>query len=97
MTQIIDIFDFTQTAYLGEHLASWLMLLVSLPLCIWVLWGVRDTNYDVEHITKIEDIPDGVIAGVALPPGHVVGEHLDKDDTKAATAPEVTEGSSEEV
>lgn len=89
-----------QTAYLGEHLASWLMLLVSLPLCIWVLWGVRDTNYDVEHVTKVEDVPDGVIPGVAVPAGHVAGEHLDsKDDVKRSAAPEVTEGvsSSEEV
>lgn len=71
------------------------MLLVSLPLCIWVLWGVRDTNYDVEHVTKIEDVPDGIITGVALPPGHVAGDHLDKGVvTKTTHAPEVTEGGS---
>lgn len=81
-----------QTPYLGEHLLSWLMLLVSLPLCIWVLWGVRDTNYDVEHITKIEDVPDGV----ALPPANVAGEHLHNkgDDTKTSTAPHITEAAS---
>lgn len=68
------------------------MLLVSLPLCIWVLWGIRDTNYDVEHITKVEDIPDGVISGVAMPSGHVAGEHLHSkgDDVKTSTAPEIT-------
>lgn len=70
------------------------MLLVSLPLCIWVLWGVRDTNYDVEHVTKVEDVPDGIITGVALPPGHVAGDHLDKGVTKSTPAPEVTEGGS---
>lgn len=87
--------DAVKTAYLGEHLASWLMLLVSLPLCIWVLWGVRDTNYDVEHVTKVEDIPDGVIPGVALPAGHVAGDHLDsKGDTKMSAAPAVGEGAS---
>lgn len=59
-----------------------------------MLWGVRDTNYDVEHVTKIEDVADGVISGVALPPGHVVGEHLHKDDTKTPVTPEVNEGSS---
>ncbi|KAF3765382.1 MFS general substrate transporter [Cryphonectria parasitica EP155] len=82
--------DAVKTAYLGEHLVSWLMLLVSLPLCFWVLWGVRDTNYDVEHITKVEDLSDGAIEGVALPPGHVVGEHLHENNTK--TAPEVVTG-----
>ncbi|CAN8104143.1 unnamed protein product [Discula destructiva] len=88
--------DAVKTAYLGEHLASWMMLLVSLPLCMWVLWGIRDTNYDVEHVTKIEDVPDGVIAGVALPPGHVAGEHLHKGDMKTSAAPEITEGNSEQ-
>lgn len=58
------------------------MLLVSLPLCIWVLWGVRDSNYEVEHVTKIEDVSDGAIVGLALPPGHVAGEHLQKTDSK---------------
>lgn len=54
------------------------MLLVSLPLCFWVLWGVRDTNYDVEHVTKVEDVSDGVIEGLALPPGHHAGgQHAD--------------------
>lgn len=70
------------------------MLLISLPLCIWVLWGVRDTNYDVEHVTKIEDVTDGVISGVALPPGHVAGENLHQGDIKTPSAPEIMEGSS---
>lgn len=64
------------------------MLLVSLPLCAWVLWGVRDSNYEVEHVTKIEDVSDGAIDGLALPPGHVVGEHLHRSGSKGA--PEVT-------
>lgn len=75
---------FSQAAYLGEHLASWLMLLVSLPLCFWVLMGVRDTNYDVEHITKVEDLSDGAVEGVALPAGHAAGEHVHDGDKEAA-------------
>lgn len=71
-----------QTAYLAEHLVSWLLLLVSLPLCAWVLWGIRDSNYDVENVTHVEDVPEGAITGVALPPGHVAGEHLPDDGTK---------------
>lgn len=58
------------------------MLLVSLPLCAWVLWGIRDTNYDVENVTHVEDVPEGAITGIALPPGHVAGEHLPGDGVK---------------
>lgn len=72
-----------QTNYLAEHLISWLLLLVSLPLCAWVLWGIRDSNYDVENVTHIEDVPEGAITGIALPPGHVAGEHLPDDGSKA--------------
>lgn len=74
---------FHQTAYLVEHLVSWLLLLVSLPLCAWVLWGIRDSNYDVENATHIEDVPEAAITGIALPPGHVAGEHLPDDGLKA--------------
>ncbi|KAL2293472.1 hypothetical protein FJTKL_05372 [Diaporthe vaccinii] len=74
--------DAVKTAYLVEHLVSWLMLLVSLPLCAWVLWGIRDSNYDVENVTHVEDVPEGAITGIALPPGHVAGEHLPNDGVK---------------
>lgn len=80
-----------QTAYLGEHLVSWLLLLVSLPLCIWVLWGVRDSNYEVEKVTRVEDVSDSAIEGMALPPGHVAGEHA--HDSGVKTTPEIKEGS----
>lgn len=61
------------------------MLLASLPLCFWVLWGIRDTNYDVEHVTKVEDVAGGAIEGVALPSGHIVGEHLHKGDDEISS------------
>ncbi|KUI55303.1 hypothetical protein VP1G_02715 [Cytospora mali] len=83
--------DAVKTAYLGEHLISWLLLLLSLPLCIWVLWGVRDSNYEVEKVTHVEDVADGAIEGLALPPGHVAGEHL--HDSGVKKTPEVNEGS----
>lgn len=67
------------------------MLLVSLPLCFLVLWGVRDTNYDIEPVTKIEDVSDAAIEGLALPPGHVVGEHLHKTGSNISKkSPDVT-------
>lgn len=65
------------------------MLLLSLPLCFWVLWGVRDTNYDIEHVTKIEDVSDSAIEGLALPPGHIVGEHLHESGSTNKTSTSV--------
>ncbi|CAG8960842.1 hypothetical protein HYFRA_00002379 [Hymenoscyphus fraxineus] len=55
--------DAVKTAYLGEILISWLLLMVSMPLCLWVLWGVRDTNYDVEGVTRVEDVHGEVVVG----------------------------------
>lgn len=63
--------DAVKTAYLTEHLVSWLMLVVSLPLCGYVLWSVRDTNYDVEKVIHAEDVDKEQMHGdVALPVGH---------------------------
>jgi len=66
-----------QTAYLTEHLVSWLMLVISLPLCGYVLWGVRDTNYDVEGVIHAEDVEKSQMHGAAVPTGH----HLHDDPT----------------
>ena len=72
-----------QTAFLGEILVSWLLVLISLPLCALVLWHTRDTNYDIEKITRVEDVQDGVGAEVAMPEGHHLGEH--KEPTAEVT------------
>jgi hypothetical protein len=66
-----------QTPYLTEHLVSWLMLVISLPLCGYVLWSVRDTNYDVEGVVHAEDVDKEQIHGAAVPTGH----HLHDDPT----------------
>lgn len=46
------------------------MLVVSLPLCGYVLWSVRDTNYDVENVIHAEDIDSSKMHGAAVPTGH---------------------------
>ncbi|KAI1628089.1 major facilitator superfamily domain-containing protein [Exophiala viscosa] len=46
--------DAVKTAFLGEILISWLMLLISLPLCAWVLMTIRETNYEVEGTARVE-------------------------------------------
>jgi hypothetical protein len=53
------------------------MLVISLPLCGYVLWSVRDTNYDVEGVVHAEDVDKEQIHGAAVPTGH----HLHDDPT----------------
>ncbi|KAK5181816.1 hypothetical protein LTR44_006016 [Exophiala sp. CCFEE 6388] len=50
--------DAVKTAFLGEILISWLLLLISLPLCAWVLMTIRETNYEIEGITRVETVLD---------------------------------------
>lgn len=45
---------FSQTAYLTEALVSWLLILVSLPLCVIVLYQIRETNYDAEQTVHVD-------------------------------------------
>ena len=45
--------DATSTPYLNEHLASWIMMLVSFPLAGIVISTIKETNYDVEHVDYV--------------------------------------------
>jgi hypothetical protein len=69
--------DAVKTPFLTEHLVSWLMLLFSLPLCFYVLYKIRETNYDIEKPVHVEDINDVQIHNAALPKGHHAGvQHI---------------------
>ena len=58
------------------------MLVISLPLCGYVLWGIRDTNYDVEPVIHAEDVDKSQMHGeMALPSGH----HLHDDPSALRT------------
>ena len=48
--------DAVLTPYLNEHLASWIMMLVSFPLAGLVIHTIKETNYDAEHIDYVEDV-----------------------------------------
>ena len=69
--------DPNQTKYLTELLVSWIMLLVSLALCAFVLYHTRESNYEVEQVVRVEDVGSSEIHGAALPKGH----HVDAADT----------------
>jgi hypothetical protein len=88
--------DAVKTAFLGEILISWLMLLLSLPLCALVLWHTRETNYDIEETVHIEDIKNEAIGNVAVPKGHQIGEFTHVSEVTAeATAEAMTESKAE--
>jgi len=50
--------DAVKTPYLSEHLASWIMMLVSFPLAGLVIYTIKETNYDVEHLDYADDAKD---------------------------------------
>ena len=65
------------------------MLLVSLPLCFYVLYHTRESNYEVEKVIHVEDVGENQLH-VALPKGH----HLDmgQGDIAAIEEKKATEG-----
>ncbi|KAH8172889.1 major facilitator superfamily protein [Sarocladium implicatum] len=44
-----------RTPYLGEHLISWLLVLISMPFCALVLYKIRETNYEAEEVVTVDD------------------------------------------
>lgn len=54
-----------------EHLVSWLMMMFSLPFCAFVLYKIRESNYEVENVIRVEDIQkEGGLETAAMPAGH---------------------------
>ena len=48
--------DAVKTPFLNEHLASWIMLLFSLPLAGLVIYHIKDTSYTEEETVYVDDI-----------------------------------------
>ena len=48
--------DATSTPYLNELLASWIMMLVSFPLAGLVVYTIKETNYDTEHVDYVDGV-----------------------------------------
>ncbi|OWZ72512.1 hypothetical protein AYX14_01977 [Cryptococcus neoformans] len=56
--------DAAKTPYLNEHLSSWIMLLVCLPLAAYVIFHLEDTNYKPEEVVYVDNVnvgPEGVV------------------------------------
>lgn len=52
--------DASSTPFLNELLASWILMLVSLPLAGIVIWGIKDTSYTEEKTLYV----DGEVAEI---------------------------------
>ena len=48
--------DAVATPFLNEHLASWIMILISLPLAWIVVRTVKETNYEDEKMVYVDDV-----------------------------------------
>ncbi|KAI0366073.1 MFS general substrate transporter [Pilatotrama ljubarskyi] len=48
--------DAVATPFLNEHLASWVLMLVSFPLAWLVLRTVKETNYEDEKVVYVDDV-----------------------------------------
>ncbi|KAF8517384.1 MFS general substrate transporter, partial [Hysterangium stoloniferum] len=57
--------DAVKTPYLNERLASWFLLLVSLPPAFLVIRTIKETNYDDENMVYIDDLKDESHKGVS--------------------------------
>jgi len=70
--------DAVSTPLLNEHLASWIMMLVSYPLAFLVIRTIKETNYDTEKMVYVDDIKkDGLEQGS---PVSAEKSSIEKDD-----------------
>jgi len=48
--------DAVATPYLNEHLASWIMMIVSFPCAFLVIRTIKETNYEDEKMIYVDDV-----------------------------------------
>jgi hypothetical protein len=61
-----------QSAYLAESLSSWLLIIISLPLCALVFYHTADTLVNVEQVIHVEDLSAEKAEGISVPEGYHV-------------------------
>lgn len=79
--------DAVKTPYLTEVIVSFVIMLFSMPLCLYILWGFKETNYDEEGVVHVEDLDEDQVHHAAIPSGHHVHdtEAVPPADEKAST------------
>ncbi|KAH9848983.1 MFS general substrate transporter [Lenzites betulinus] len=60
--------DAVSTPFLNEHLASWILMLFSLPLAYLVIRSVKETNYEDEKVVYVDDVKRQHAEEGAAPP-----------------------------
>lgn len=69
--------DSVSTPYMTEVIVSFVIMLVSMPLCFYILWGFKETNYDEEGVVHVEDLDEDQVHHAAVPDGHHVHQDLE--------------------
>ena len=81
--------DAVLTPLLNEHLASWIMMLVSFPLAFLVLRTVKETNYEDEAVVYVDDVRREHAEEGAAPPAYVGGAVEKTDSIEKGSTSEV--------
>ncbi|KAI0646682.1 MFS general substrate transporter [Trametes meyenii] len=83
--------DAVSTPFLNEHLASWIMMLVSFPLAYLVIRSIKETNYNDEKMDYVDDVKrQAAEEGAAAPPradSIEKGSVSDREDTQLPAIP----------
>nr|ODN96731.1 hypothetical protein L204_03440 [Cryptococcus depauperatus CBS 7855] len=74
--------DAVAAPFLTEHLVSWIILLVSLPPCAYVLWTCNETNHGIEDAVSVE-VDDAAIRRAEVPRGSFAHEDDEPDYVKS--------------
>lgn len=76
--------DAALTPLLNEHLASWMLLIVSFPLVFLVLRTVKETSYEDEMVVYADDVKSGEDKDLE---GHTGGEKAEVVPVSSETSP----------
>jgi hypothetical protein len=67
--------DALKTPYLTEVIVSFVIMLFSMPFCLYILWGFKESNYDAEGVVHVEELDEDQVHHAAVPAGHHTHPH----------------------
>ncbi|KAI0088921.1 MFS general substrate transporter [Irpex rosettiformis] len=80
--------DAVLTPLLNEHLASWIMMLVSFPLAFLVIRTIKETNYEDEQVVYVDEVQRQEV---------LAGHQLDIQQVDGTSSPQVAEKEKESL
>ncbi|KAI0313212.1 major facilitator superfamily domain-containing protein [Amylostereum chailletii] len=78
--------DAVSTPFLNEHLASWILILASLPLAAVVIHSIKETSYTEEKTVYVSDLQREMAEEGAVPEGETAREKDSASDIKESVA-----------